>query len=157
MLFSPARRVFSSGCGVANPARIRHNNSPLYSVQHGVACSGLPDVTKPFLVLGIETSCGVCKFECILESLLLWSCLSVTSHYNHFFCFYASADDTAAAVVRSDGKILSNVVASQVRLGGSACVIKYLHSTPHSLSFLFFMSFSLSYVCSTSCTETSAA
>ena len=29
-------------------------------------------------------------------------------------CLVVAADDTAAAVVRSDGKILSNVVASQV-------------------------------------------
>lgn len=41
--------------------------------------SGLPDMKKHFLVLGIESSC----------------------------------DDTGAAVVRSDGKILSNVVYSQ--------------------------------------------
>jgi len=41
--------------------------------------SGLPDLNKPFLVLGIESSC----------------------------------DDTGAAVVRSDGTIMSNVVYSQ--------------------------------------------
>lgn len=39
------------------------------------ALSGLPDVSKPFTVLGIETSC----------------------------------DDTAAAVVRSDGEVLGEV------------------------------------------------
>ena len=39
------------------------------------ALSGLPDITKPFTVLGIETSC----------------------------------DDTAAAVVRSDGTVLGEV------------------------------------------------
>ena len=44
--------------------------------------SGLPDRTKPFLVLGIESSC----------------------------------DDTGAAVVRSDGTILSNVVYSQYEI-----------------------------------------
>ena len=41
--------------------------------------SGLPDLTKPFTVLGIESSC----------------------------------DDTGVAIVRSDGKVLSNVVYSQ--------------------------------------------
>ena len=41
--------------------------------------SGLPDTSKPFLVLGIETSC----------------------------------DDTGVSVVRSDGRVLSNVVFSQ--------------------------------------------
>ena len=44
-----------------------------------IALSGLPDTTKPYAVLGIETSC----------------------------------DDTAAAVVRSDGTILGEAVASQ--------------------------------------------
>jgi N6-L-threonylcarbamoyladenine synthase len=44
------------------------------------ALSGLPDFSKPFTVLGIETSC----------------------------------DDTGVAIVRSDGKILSNIVMSQV-------------------------------------------
>ena len=44
--------------------------------------SGLPDRTKPFLVLGIESSC----------------------------------DDTGAAIVRSDGVILSNVVYSQYEI-----------------------------------------
>ena len=44
--------------------------------------SGLPDRTKPFLVLGIESSC----------------------------------DDTGAAIVRSDGTILSNVVYSQYEI-----------------------------------------
>ena len=44
--------------------------------------SGLPDVSKPFLVLGIESSC----------------------------------DDTGAAIVRSDGVILSNVVYSQYEI-----------------------------------------
>ena len=44
-----------------------------------IALSGLPDTSKPYAVLGIETSC----------------------------------DDTAAAVVRSDGAILGESVASQ--------------------------------------------
>ena len=44
-----------------------------------IALSGLPDTSKPYAVLGIETSC----------------------------------DDTAAAVVRSDGTILGEAVASQ--------------------------------------------
>lgn len=44
-----------------------------------VAKSGLPDVTKPFCVLGIESSC----------------------------------DDTGAAIIRSDGKILGESLASQ--------------------------------------------
>lgn len=44
--------------------------------------SGLPDLSKPFLVLGIESSC----------------------------------DDTGAAIVRSDGVILSNVVYSQYEI-----------------------------------------
>ena len=44
--------------------------------------SGLPDVTKPYLVLGIESSC----------------------------------DDTGAAIVRSDGTILSNIVYSQYEI-----------------------------------------
>lgn len=48
--------------------------------QHNL--SGLPDTTKPFLVLGIESSC----------------------------------DDTGAAIVRSDGTILSNVVYSQYEI-----------------------------------------
>ena len=43
--------------------------------------SGLPDTSRPFHVLGIETSC----------------------------------DDTAVAVVRSDGMILSNIIISQVQ------------------------------------------
>lgn len=41
--------------------------------------TGLPDLSKPFLVLGIESSC----------------------------------DDTGVAVVRSDGKVLSNIIYSQ--------------------------------------------
>ena len=44
--------------------------------------SGLPDQSKPFLVLGIESSC----------------------------------DDTGAAIVRSDGVVLSNVVYSQYEI-----------------------------------------
>lgn len=44
--------------------------------------SGLPDKSKPFLVLGIESSC----------------------------------DDTGAAIVRSDGVVLSNVVYSQYEI-----------------------------------------
>lgn len=44
--------------------------------------SGLPDKEKPFLVLGIESSC----------------------------------DDTGAAIVRSDGVVLSNVVYSQYEI-----------------------------------------
>lgn len=48
-------------------------------VQEHETLSGLPDRTKPYLVLGLETSC----------------------------------DDTGAAVVGSDGRILSNVVYSQ--------------------------------------------
>lgn len=44
------------------------------------ALSGLPDLSKPFTVLGIETSC----------------------------------DDTAAAVVRSDGAVLGEVITLRV-------------------------------------------
>lgn len=54
---------------------------PGYALEKS-AFSGLPSLKKPFLVLGIETSC----------------------------------DDTAAAVVRSDGQILSNVVLSQHKI-----------------------------------------
>ena len=53
--------------------------SPAPSVLGASALSGLPDVSRPFVVLGIETSC----------------------------------DDTAAAVVRSDGAILGEAVVSQ--------------------------------------------
>ena len=54
------------------------NNAPACIT--GRSLSGLPDLHKPFVVLGIETSC----------------------------------DDTGVAIVRSDGKILSNVLMSQV-------------------------------------------
>ncbi|CAM9762306.1 unnamed protein product [Heterosigma akashiwo] len=47
-----------------------------------VALSGLPDLSRPFTVLGIETSC----------------------------------DDTGAAVVRSDGRILGEALASQAKI-----------------------------------------
>jgi len=50
-----------------------------YQLQEGAEKSGLPDRTKPFTVLGIESSC----------------------------------DDTGAAVVRSDGAILGEALASQ--------------------------------------------
>ncbi|CAN0422645.1 unnamed protein product, partial [Laminaria digitata] len=46
------------------------------------ALSGLPDISKPFTVLGIETSC----------------------------------DDTAAAVVRSDGTVLGEVCTNLPRM-----------------------------------------
>lgn len=55
-----------------------HKNQLIYNLDRE-SVSGLPDTSKPFTVLGIESSC----------------------------------DDTGVAIVRSDGKILSNVVISQ--------------------------------------------
>ena len=47
-------------------------------------------------------------------------------------CLVVAADDTAAAVVRSDGKILSNVVASQV--GGTVGTVgsARMHACMHA-------------------------
>lgn len=55
-----------------------HKSQLIYNLDRE-SVSGLPDTSKPFTVLGIESSC----------------------------------DDTGVAIVRSDGKILSNVVISQ--------------------------------------------
>ena len=76
-------RLFGGGKnrdGLGKPKGYSDANLRYVLEQH--TRSGLPDRTRPFLVLGIESSC----------------------------------DDTGAAVVRSDGTILSNVVYSQYEI-----------------------------------------
>lgn len=92
---------------------IKHTttNSTFYDLSGTpAALSGLPDFSRPFTVLGIETSC----------------------------------DDTGVAIVRSDGKILSNIVMSQVLLCLYLCT--HLVTVPHALYYtsLFMFTFPLS-------------
>ncbi len=74
--------VASSRKGFGQPKGYFDNNILQYKPQTGWLSGAAFDYSKPFTVLGIETSC----------------------------------DDTCAAVVRSDGAVLSNVVLSQYPL-----------------------------------------
>jgi hypothetical protein len=62
-------------------------------------------------------------------------------------CLVVAADDTAAAVVRSDGKILSNVVASQV--GGTVGTVgsARMHACMHVSVLLYSCTPVLLYSC----------
>lgn len=94
----------------------------MYTLDYN-AHSALPDTKAPFLVLGIETSCGklihlvIFKLQTSLIAFAIELARPILAH--HTICVPlvgAHTDDTAAAVVRSDGTILSNVVSSQVTM-----------------------------------------
>lgn len=93
---------------------------------------------KIFKIIGIETSCGKNKstlffsFFCFLSflffcfllfsffCLFIYFYLSISSlfyFYLYFFIIiFCCLDDTAVGIVSSDGKILSNIKLSQVKL-----------------------------------------